>query len=203
MKWIAPVLLLNILVFYVLNNSFTFAAAFRYAVDMGFNVGMGDGNLNEDELSLFVTTVWMLVGYFIVFNWWFVIIQTIMGNTVDNSLGTVAQTGHNKVKWFSELTGLSPAALSGVVTTVWGVNGVIFGVVVEEWSILKSVNFAVGGMTTTGSQLVSNTALSNTLGGIYMLIGVPLLSITLSLATVEIVGDKKVVETTIQEKLEF
>ena len=193
----APLLLTGIILFYVFYNKYTFAGAFRYAFDMGFNIGMGDGNLDEDDASLFVTTAWMLLGYFVVFNWWLAIVQTIMGNE------SLLTPGHKKIQSFSKWLGLTPTSTSIIVTTVWGLFGVTFGVLVEEWSILKSVNFAVGGMTTTGSQLVSNTTMSNTLGGIFVLFGVPLLSITMTLAFVPDKKEEKVVETKEENSIHF
>ena len=176
---IAPVLLLSIILFYVFYNDYTVAAAFRYTFDMAFNIGMGDGNLNEDNTSLFVTAIWMLLGYFVVFKWWLTIVQTIMGND------SILSSGHKKVQTLTNWLGCTPLTLSIIITTVWGIFGVLIGIVVEKWSFSRSLNFAVGGMTTTGSQLVSNTNISNILGGIFVLLGVPLLSITMSLALIQ------------------
>ena len=176
----APVLLLlSIILFYVLYNDYTVAAAFRYTFDMAFNIGMGDGNLDEDNTSLFVTAIWMLLGYFVVFKWWLTIVQTIMGND------SILSSGHKKIRTLTNWLGCTPLTFSIIVTTIWGIFGVFIGIVVEQWSFSKSLNFAVGGMTTTGSQLVSNTNISNILGGIFVLLGVPLLSITMSLVLVQ------------------
>lgn len=176
----APVLLLlSIILFYVLYNDYTVAAAFRYTFDMAFNIGMGDGNLDEDNTSLFVTAIWMLLGYFVVFKWWLTIVQTIMGND------SILSSGHKKICTLTNWLGCTPLTFSIIVTTIWGIFGVFIGIVVEQWSFSKSLNFAVGGMTTTGSQLVSNTNISNILGGIFVLLGVPLLSITMSLVLVQ------------------
>lgn len=175
----APILLLGIILFYVFYNDYTVAAAFRYTFDMAFNIGMGEGNLNEDDTSLFVTTIWMLLGYFVVFKWWLTIVQTIMGND------SVLSHGHKKLQTLTNWLGCTPLTFSIIATSVWGIFGILIGILVEKWSFSKSFNFAVGGMTTTGSQLVSNTNISNTLGGIYILLGVPLLSITMSLALIQ------------------
>jgi hypothetical protein len=174
-----PVLLLGIIFFYVFYNDYTVAEAFRYSFDTAFNIGMGDGNLNEDNTSLFVTTIWMLLGYFVVFKWWLTIIQTVMGND------SILSSGHKKIQTFTNWLGCTPLTFSIIVTVIWGIFGVFIGIIVEKWSFSKSLNFAVGGMTTTGSQLISNTNVSNILGGIYILFGVPLLSITASLVLVE------------------
>tara|TARA_B110000093_G_C12960221_1_gene406890 strand:+ start:2397 stop:3014 length:618 start_codon:yes stop_codon:yes gene_type:complete len=185
---LAPILLLGILFFYVFYNDYTVAAAFRYTFDMAFNIGMGEGNLKEDSTSLFVTAIWMLVGYFVVFKWWLTIVQTIMGND------SVLSSGHKKFKTLSKWFGCTPLTLSITTTLVWGTFGIIIGIVVEKWSFSKSLNFAVGGMTTSGSQLVSNTNVSNILGGIFILLGVPFLSITMSLALIQ--EDNKLFQTT-------
>tara|TARA_B110000285_G_scaffold80029_1_gene92376 strand:+ start:1055 stop:1642 length:588 start_codon:yes stop_codon:yes gene_type:complete len=187
-----PVLLLSIILFYVFYNDYTVSAAFRYTLDMAFNIGMGDGNLNEDNTSLFVTAIWMLLGYFVVFKWWLTIVQTIMGND------SILSSGHKKIQTLTNWLGCTPLTFSIIITTVWGLFGVFIGIMVENWSFSKSLNFAVGGMTTTGSQLVSNTNISNILGGIFVLLGVPLLSITMSLILIQ--DDKKLEIVRKQEK---
>ena len=55
------------------------------------------------------------------------------------------------------------------------------GMVMENMSFIVALNFAVGLLTSTGSQQCSNEMLNNYLTGTYMLIGIPLLAVSTSI----------------------
>lgn len=174
----------TMVLFYILYNSFTFAATIRYIFDMGFNVGMGEGNLPENDLSLLMSSFWMLVGHLIFFQWCLALVRTSLGIDADGVLQTMAKKSQNTVKTVSKKTNLTPQVVVIVLLVLWIAFGVCIGVFVEKWSFIRSVNFAIGGMTTTGSQLVSNTVVSNFLCTLFLAFGVPLLSIVSTIVLV-------------------
>lgn len=173
------------ILFYTLYNSITVDAALRYIFDLGFNIGMGDGNIPEkDDFSLFVSTLWMLIGNFVFFSWCLAIVKAALGRNTSSLFQRIAVSSRGFMQSISERTGLSLSGISVAVTILWALFGVCIGVFVEDWTFIKSLNFAVGGMTTTGSQSCSNEPLSNILTAIFLFGGVPLLSITTSILVV-------------------
>lgn len=152
----------------------------RYVFDMGYNIGMGDSNIQEDDVSLLITSFWMLIGNVIFFQWCLALVKSSLSIESSGIFHNVADKTRVTVKQLSGMTGLSPQTVVIPLLIIWTIFGVCIGVLVEKWSLLKSFNFAIGGMTTTGSQLVSNTTLSNILSTIFLAIGVPLFSIVTS-----------------------
>jgi len=171
---------LCITLFYTFYNSFTFPETMRYVFDMGYNIGMGDSNIQEDDVSLLITSFWMLIGNVIFFQWCLALVKSSLSIESSGIFHNVADKTRVTVKQLSGMTGLSPQSVVIPLLIIWTIFGVCIGVLVEKWSLLKSFNFAIGGMTTTGSQLVSNTTLSNILSTIFLAIGVPLFSIVTS-----------------------
>lgn len=170
-----------IVLFYTFYNSFTFSEILRYVFDMGYNVGMGDGNINEkDDISLFVTSIWMLIGNVIFFQWCLALVKASLGMPSSGLMRGVADKSRSVVQWISDVLHLSNQLFVIILIVLWTTFGICIGVLVEKWTFVKSLNFAIGGMTTTGSQLPSNSELSNILTAIFLAIGVPLLSIVSS-----------------------
>ena len=170
-----------IVLFYTFYNSFTFSEILRYVFDMGYNVGMGDGNINEkDDISLFVTSIWMLIGNVIFFQWCLALVKASLGMPSSGLMRGVADKSRSVVQWISDVLHLSNKLFVIILIVLWTTFGICIGVLVEKWTFVKSLNFAIGGMTTTGSQLPSNSELSNILTAIFLAIGVPLLSIVSS-----------------------
>jgi len=148
---------------------------------MGYNVGMGDGNINEkDDISLFVTSIWMLIGNVIFFQWCLALVKASLGMPSSGLMRGVADKSRSVVQWISDVLHLSNKLFVIILIVLWTTFGICIGVLVEKWTFVKSLNFAIGGMTTTGSQLPSNSELSNILTAIFLAIGVPLLSIVSS-----------------------
>ena len=190
----------TIISFYTLYNSITLDASLRYFFDLGFNIGMGEGNIPEkDDVSLFVSTIWMLLGYFVFFKWCLALVKATLGQTTSGLFHEIALYSRRAMLWVSQWTKLSPSQLSVVITFMWSFFGVCIGVFVEEWTFIKSVNFAVGAMTTTGSQTVSNKPLANLLTVLFLLGGVPLLSITSAIIVTSGIEDGKDEVSTISE----
>ena len=170
-----------IVLFYTFYNSFTFSETLRYVFDTGFNIGMGDGNINEkDDLSLFVTSIWMLIGNVIFFQWCLVLVKASLGMPSSGLMRGVADKSRSVVQWISSVLQLTPQLFVILLIVLWTTFGICIGVLVEKWTFVKSLNFAIGGMTTTGSQLPSNSELSNVLSAIFLAIGVPLFSVVSS-----------------------
>lgn len=173
--------LLCIVLFYTIYNSFTFSETLRYVFDTGYNIGMGDGNINEkDDVSLFVTSLWMLIGNVVFFKWCLALVRASLGMKSSGWMHGIADRSRSIVQRISDIFHLTPQAFVIGLIVFWSVFGICIGVFVEEWTFIKSLNFAIGGMTTTGSQLPSNTQLSNILTAIFLAIGVPLLSVVSS-----------------------
>ena len=171
---------LFITLFYTFYNSFTFPETMRYVFDMGYNIGMGDSNIQENDVSLLVTSFWMLIGNVIFFQWCLALVKSSLAIESSGIFHNVAGKTRETVQKMSTRARLPPQVLAIILVVIWTIFGIGIGVLVEEWSLLKSFNFAIGGMTTTGSQLVSNTTLSNILSTVFLAIGVPLFSIVTS-----------------------
>jgi len=170
-----------IVLFYTFYNSFTFSETLRYVFDIGYNTGMGEGNISEkDDLSLFVTSIWMIIGNVIFFQWCLALVKASVGIPSTGLMHGVADKSRSIVQWISSVLHLTPQLFVILLIVLWTTFGICIGVLVEEWTFIKSLNFAIGGMTTTGSQLPSNSELSNVLSGIFLAIGVPLFSIVSS-----------------------
>ena len=149
--------------------------------DIGYNTGMGEGNINEkDDLSLFVTSIWMIIGNVIFFKWCLALAKASLGMPSTGLMHGVADKSRSVVQWISSVLHLTPQLFVILLIVLWTTFGICIGVLVEEWTFVKSLNFAIGGMTTTGSQLPSNSELSNVLSAIFLAVGVPLFSIVSS-----------------------
>lgn len=186
-----------IVLFNYFYNSFTFSETLRYMFDMGYNIGMGNGNINEkDDMSLFATSLWMLFGNVIFFKWCLALVKASLGMESSGLMHGVADKGRTIVQWVSSVFHLPPKIFVIILIVLWTTFGICIGVIVEEWTFIKSLNFAIGGMTTTGSQLPDNNELSNILTAIFLAIGVPLLSIVTSVVILpEFVPKDDVVST--------
>lgn len=178
---IVVVFVTAIVLFYTFYNEFTFSESLRYIFDTGYNIGMGNGNIEEkDDVSLFVSSLWMLVGNVIFFQWCLALVKASLGMESSGMMHSVADRGRSIVQWISNVFHLTPQLFVTILIVLWTTFGICIGIIVEEWTFIKSLNFAIGGMTTTGSQLPSNSELSNILTAIFLAIGVPLLSIVSS-----------------------
>lgn len=194
-----------IVLFYTFYNSFTFSETLRYVFDIGYNTGMGEGNINEkDDLSLFVTSIWMIIGNVIFFQWCLALVKASLGMPSTGLMHGYADKSRSVVQWISSVLHLTPQLFVILLIVLWTTFGICIGVLVEEWTFVKSLNFAIGGMTTTGSQLPSNSELSNVLSAIFLAIGVPLFSVVSSVILLpEFITKDEAVEETVEETTEL
>lgn len=177
LAWILVVMLV-----YTLSGDLRADEAYRYMFDVGFNIGTGVGNISEkDEMITLFTVFVMLTGYFAVALFWVDFISYIVNGeeaVYSSSFKNLLNTGKHYSIAIEEATGITRASWAYILTFVWLCLGVVMGVVMEEMSFVTALNFAVGLMTSTGSQQCSNKELNNYLTGTYMLIGIPLLAMT-------------------------
>jgi hypothetical protein len=177
LAWILVVMLV-----YTLSGDLRADEAYRYMFDVGFNIGTGVGNISEkDEMITLFTVFVMLTGYFAVALFWVDFISYIVNGeeaVYSSSFKSLLNTGKHYSIAIEEATGITRASWAYILTFVWLCLGVVMGVVMEEMSFVTALNFAVGLMTSTGSQQCSNKELNNYLTGTYMLIGIPLLAMT-------------------------
>lgn len=177
LAWIAVVMLV-----YTLSGELRADEAFRYMFDVGFNIGTGVGNISEkDEMITLFTVFVMLTGYFAVALFWVDFISYIVNGeeaVYSSGFKSLLNTGKHYSRVIEESTGITRSSWAYILTLVWLSLGVVLGMVMEEMSFVTALNFAVGLMTSTGSQQCSNEMLNNYLTGIYMLIGIPLLAMT-------------------------
>jgi hypothetical protein len=177
LAWIAVVMLV-----YTLSGDLRADEAFRYMFDVGFNIGTGVGNISEkDEMITLFTVFVMLTGYFAVALFWVDFISYIVNGeeaVYSSGFKSLLNTGKHYSLVIEESTGITRASWAYILTLVWLALGVVLGMVMEEMSFITALNFAVGLMTSTGSQQCSNEMLNNYLTGAYMLIGIPLLAMT-------------------------
>lgn len=177
--WVAAVMLI-----YTLAGDLRADEAYRYMLDVGFNIGTGVGNISEkDEVITLFTVLVMLTGYFAVALFWSDFVGYLLGQEeamYSSSFKDLLNTGKHYSRVIEESTGISRNAWAYSITVVWLALGVLMGMVMEEMSFVVALNFAVGLMTSTGSQQCSNEMLNNYLTGTYMLVGIPLLAVSTS-----------------------
>ena len=178
--WVAAVMLI-----YTLAGDLRADEAYRYMLDVGFNIGTGVGNISEkDEGITLFTVIVMLTGYFAVALFWSDFVGYLLGQEeamYSSSFKDLLNTGKHYSRVIEESTGISRNAWAYSITIVWLALGVVMGMVMEEMSFVVALNFAVGLMTSTGSQQCSNEMLNNYLTGTYMLVGIPLLAVSTSI----------------------
>jgi len=177
LTWVAVAMLI-----YTLAGELRPDEAYRYLLDCGFNIGTGVGNISENSegITLFTVLV-MLTGYFVVALFWADFVGYLLGQEeamYSSSFRNLLNTGKHYSRVIEESTGISRNAWAYSLTGVWLALGVLLGMLMEEMSFVVALNFAVGLMTSTGSQQCSNEMLNNYLTGSYMLIGIPLLAVS-------------------------
>ena len=177
LAWIVVVMLV-----YTLSGELRPDEAFRYMFDVGFNIGTGVGNISEkDEMITLFTVFVMLTGYFAVALFWVDFVSYIVNGeeaVYSSGFKSLLNTGKHYSRVIEEATGITRSSWAYILTLVWLSLGVVLGMVMEEMSFITALNFAVGLMTSTGSQQCSNEMLNNYLTGVYMLVGIPLLAMT-------------------------
>ncbi len=174
--WVLVVMLV-----YTLAGDMSADEAYRYLWDISLNIGTGVGNINEkDELITLFSVFTMLSGYFMVALFYVDFISYVVGqeeSMYSTSFKKLFNTGTHYSKKLEQATGITRAAYAYTLTLVWLVCGVLLGMY-EDKSFIVSLSYSVGMMTSTGSQQPKNEPLSNWLAGTFMLIGIPLLSIS-------------------------
>lgn len=177
LAWIVVVMLV-----YTLSGELRADEAFRYMFDVGFNIGTGVGNISEkDEWITLFTVFVMLTGYFAVALFWVDFVSYLVNGeeaVYSSGFKSLLNTGKHYSRVIEESTGITRSSWAYILTVVWLSLGVVLGMVMEEMSFITALNFAVGLMTSTGSQQCANEMLNNYLTGIYMMIGIPLLAMT-------------------------
>ena len=177
LAWIAVVMLV-----YTLSGELRPDESYRYMLDVGFNIGTGVGNISEkDEWITLFTVFVMLTGYFAVALFWVDFVSYLVNGeeaVYSSGFKALLNTGTHYSKVVEEATGITRSSWAYLLTLVWLTLGVVMGMVMEDMSFITALNFAVGLMTSTGSQQCSNEMLNNYLTGSYMLIGIPLLAMT-------------------------
>tara|TARA_B110000003_G_scaffold45821_2_gene43794 strand:+ start:695 stop:1339 length:645 start_codon:yes stop_codon:yes gene_type:complete len=177
LAWIAVVMLV-----YTLSGELRPDESYRYMLDVGFNIGTGVGNISEkDEWITLFTVFVMLTGYFAVALFWVDFVSYLVNGeeaVYSSGFKALLNTGTHYSRVVEESTGITRSSWAYLLTLVWLALGVVMGMVMEDMSFITALNFAVGLMTSTGSQQCSNEMLNNYLTGSYMLIGIPLLAMT-------------------------
>ena len=177
LAWIAVVMLV-----YTLSGELRPDESYRFMLDVGFNIGTGVGNISEkDEWITLFTVFVMLTGYFAVALFWVDFVSYLVNGeeaVYSSGFKALLNTGTHYSRVVEETTGITRSSWAYLLTLVWLALGVVMGMVMEDMSFITALNFAVGLMTSTGSQQCSNEMLNNYLTGSYMLIGIPLLAMT-------------------------
>ena len=147
--------------------------AYRYLIDVSFNTGTGVSNVVEkDDLVALLTTIVMLVGNFLNAFFWYDFVAFFVGQRDAMNLDFCREF---MTACDNNISNLQLYAL----TTVFLIVGTLFGVYLEGMTFIVAINYAVGLLTTTGSQQPKNEPLSNIVAGTYMLIGIPLFAFTM------------------------
>lgn len=171
--------LVSLLAFFVLLFCYTEFAnlrldeAWRYLIDVGFNTGTGEANIKEnDDWVALLTTIVMLCGSFLNAFFWYDFVAFFVG-----------QRDSMNSDFCREFMTMCDDSISNMnlylLTLGFFVLGILFGVYLEGMTFLVAINFAVGLLTTTGSQTCKNAAINNVITGTYMLFGIPLYAFTL------------------------
>ena len=145
--------------------------AYRYLIDVSFNTGTGVSNIVEkDDLVALLTTIVMLAGNFLNAFFWYDFVAFFVGGTMNSDFCrefmTVCDRNISNMNLY-------------LLTFAFLVVGVLFGVYLEGMTFIVAINYAIGLLTTTGSQQPKNEPISNVVAGTYMLIGIPLFAFTM------------------------
>ena len=148
--------------------------SFRYFIDVAMNTGTGSSNIVEkDDLTSLITTCAMLLGYFFNLFFWYDFIAFVVGKRdAMNSdfCKSFLDTCDRNIESMQLYT----------MTILYLILGILIGVYMEGFTFLIALNFAIGLLTTTGSQEPKNEAINNVVTGTYLLIGVPLFAFTMA-----------------------
>ena len=170
------------MLFYCWQSNMTADQAWRYTFDVGFNIGTGEGNINEkDDGTSMGSVVVMLSGYFLVALFWTDFVAFLLGKEDAQHCATFQELFVGGSRLFKTLGVSQQRLVAYNALLVWTIIGVCIGVYQEGFSYVVALNFAVGLMTSTGSQQPDNNPTSNLLAGFYMLVGIPLLAIATTL----------------------
>lgn len=173
MNWVFITFLwfLGSLLWYVTFDHFTLIQSLRYVIDVGLGVGMGNSNLamQHTDLAYAMSALIMFCGAIVLNAWWMGIVHYALKSKRKSADNILANIPHRP--W------LYPMLWS----ILWLCAGTfVIGMWIEQWSFWKSLNFAVGCFTTTGSISVSDRDITNALGALYILMGVPLFSVSIT-----------------------
>ena len=168
--------------FYCWQSNMTTDQAWRYTFDVGFNIGTGEGNINEkDDGTSMGSVAVMLSGYFLVALFWTDFVAFLLGKEDAQHCATFQELFVSGSRLFKTLGVSQQRLVAYSALLVWTTVGVLIGVYQEGFSFVVALNFAVGLMTSTGSQQPGNNPTSNVLAGFYMLVGIPLLAVATTL----------------------
>lgn len=170
--WIALVLLV-----YIYFGELEVHEAFRYTFDVGFNTGTGVGNIAEkNEYITLWSVIVMWSGQLFVTLVWSDFIAFLLGKE-ESMASTMFRDVLTTGRQIAENSRVNGEWLIYFVTLLWISVGTIWGMAMEGFSAITAFNYAVGIMSSTGSQTSANKLSSNIFTGFFLLTGVPMFAI--------------------------
>lgn len=152
--------------------------AFRHSIDVGFNVGIGKFPEKNDFVKMF-TIINMFVGHFLVTFFWIHFVRYLAGKGETNIPGKFEH-------YFPKFVMTGWFILGCLI--VWlaigiGVGGYYNKADNSDFNLLDATNYIVGLITGTGTLKPlqnSNWYFNNVFAAIYIMVGIPLLSIAMA-----------------------
>lgn len=165
-------------VLYIVFNNMSWHTSLRYLFDNGFGVGSG-GLSDENDLITFLTSLLQLSGALAYGIFWNDLFIGIIQDNEDKIWFTPIKRFRNNLTCCDKCCGKPGHRRSYIFALLWALVGTVMGVVVMEWNFVRSLNWSIGVMTTTGSQTPPNDFWPNVAMTIHVLVGVPLFAIAL------------------------
>lgn len=160
--------------FHVVHNEWSIAQAFYYSVQSGLSIGFGV--LTEaDDLSRLYTVLHVLIGAIAISVSFSLLFERVMKRIEAIKVNATKDSAPTKPTLFAMITN---AFFSTEVTfaIIWVCIGIAIGVVLEGWSVIHSLYFALTGISTAGLEGPSNIDFNLWVVGFYVLLGVPIFS---------------------------
>lgn len=173
--WIGVVIL-----FYSVVGELKFHEAFRYTFDVGFNTGTGVGNISEkNEWVTLWSVIVMWSGQLFVTLVWSDFIAFLLGQE-EKMASTMFRDILTFGREMAQKRNVNGETFIYFVTILWIALGTVWGYTVEEFNFVTALNYAVGIMSSTGSQTAANQSSSNIFTGLFLLTGMPIFALMTS-----------------------
>eukprot|EP00943_MAST-04B_sp_MAST-4B-sp1_P007799 g7799.t1 len=157
-----------------MHNEWSIAQAFYYSIQSGLSIGFGV--LAEvDDLSRFYTVLHVLIGAIAISVSFSLLFERVLKRIEAKQVNAKKDSVATKPTIIGMIIN---AFFSTEVTLaiIWICIGIAIGVILEGWSVIHSLYFALTGISTAGLEGPSNIDFNLWVVGFYVLLGVPIFS---------------------------